>query len=487
MNGNYTRRWLLSATGAALVSSLLDVKAAAAQAAPDAASVSPLASTLARYIVGTLDRELPPDVAANAKLHILDTVAATVSGSRLKPGLLGARYVDGLGGKPQATVVGTRILTSVVNAAFANGMAAHADETDDTNPIGPFHPGCAAVPAALATAEFAGRTGNDVLRAVTLGYDVGARVVSALGIDDSSKRLSPAAVPMTMGAAATAAALLRLDERQVRFVLAYAMQQISGTAIWKRDTEHIEKAFDFAAMPARNGVMAATMVAAGFSAVEDAFAGGDNFFATLANTPQPDKLIAGLGSHYAVFDTTIKKWTVGSPLESVLDSTFALLAQPGVRAGNIKQITVTMPTNTLAIVDNATIPDLSAQHLVALMIVDRGVTFASLNDVGRMSDPKVLAVRKLVQLVPSQELVAALPPRQATVTIETLDGQTYTNHTTVVRGTPGNPMDPMEVEAKATDLIATVLGAARAKDLIGAILDLEHLGPITNLRHLLQA
>lgn len=485
MNDRYSRRWLLRAGGAAFFASAIDIRAAAAQTAGPA--VSAIAGTLAAYIAGTLDRDVPADVVANAKLHILDTLAATISGSRLKPGMLGARYVDGLGGKPRATVVGTHILTSVVNAAFANGMAAHADETDDTNPIGPFHPGCAAVPAALATGEFAGRTGNDLLRSVVLGYDIGARVVSALGIDDSSKRLSPAAVPMTMGAAASAAAMLRLDERQVRYVLAYAMQQISGTAIWKRDSEHIEKAFDFAAMPARNGVMAATMVASGFSGVEDAFAGPDNFFATLSNSPQPEKLVDALGSHYAVFDTTIKKWTVGSPLESVLDSTSALLPQPGVRAGNIAQITVTMPANTLIIVDNATIPDLSVQHLVALMIVDRGVTFASVNDVARMSDPKVLAIRKLVQLVPSQELVAALPPRQATVRIDTLDGHTYTNHTTTVRGTPANPMDPVEVEAKARDLIGSVLGAPRTEQLIAAMLDLEHLGPISGLRRLLQA
>ncbi len=57
-----------------------------------------------------------------------------VSGSRLKAGDFAARYVDSLGGKPQAMVIGTGIMTSSVNAALANGMAAHADETDDTNP-----------------------------------------------------------------------------------------------------------------------------------------------------------------------------------------------------------------------------------------------------------------------------------------------------------------------------------------------------------------
>src|SRR5205085_11496848 len=121
---------------------------------------------------------------SGTKLHVLDTFAAIVSGSRLKPGELAARYVESLGGKAQAMVIGTSVVTSVVNAALANAMAAHADETDDTNPIGPVHLGCGALPAALATAELAGRTGRDLLRAVTVAYDIGARVVSALGVGE---------------------------------------------------------------------------------------------------------------------------------------------------------------------------------------------------------------------------------------------------------------------------------------------------------------
>ena len=100
-------------------------------------------------MANALDRELPSEVVARTKLHVLDTFAAMVSGSRLKPGELAARYVDSLGGKPQAMVIGTGIVTSAVHAALANAMAAHADETDDTNPIGPVHLGCSAVSAAF--------------------------------------------------------------------------------------------------------------------------------------------------------------------------------------------------------------------------------------------------------------------------------------------------------------------------------------------------
>src|SRR5262245_21449509 len=496
---DHTRRWLISASGAAIVSGATPMTASHAQgvaapapsahvdAAPDLTPISPAAAALAEYVAKALDRELPADVVARTKLHVLDTLAATVSGSRLKPGDLAARYVDSFGGKSQATVIGTGIVTSAVNAALANAMAAHADETDDTNPIGPVHLGCGAVPAALATAELAGRSGRDLLRAVTVAYDIGARVVSALGVGEGSRRHSPSCLTNTFVAAAAAAAMLRLSPRQVRHTFSYAAQQASGIGFWTRDREHVEKAFDFGGMGARNGVMAATMVAMGCSAVEDPFSGNENIYTALADKPAPEKLLAELGSNYAVFGTTIKKWSVGAPLQSVLDSVAALLNDPSVRADNIRRIRVDMPTNSLRIVDNSTIPDLCLQHLVALMIVDRGATFASVHDVARMTDARVLAVRKLVELIGSEELQKAVPARQAIVQIETLDGRSLSHHTRVVRGTAPNPMEAKEIEAKALDLMAPVLGADRANELIVTVRDLDRIDKVSRLRRLLQA
>src|SRR5262249_58081014 len=120
-------------------------------------------------------------------------------------------------------------------------------------------------------------------------------------------------------------------------------------------------------------------------------------------------------------------------------------------------------------------------------IVDRGAPFAAVHDVARMSDPKLLAVRKLIELVGSEELQNALPARQAIVKIETTDGRSLNHHTVVVRGTAGNPMDASEVEAKALDLMAPVLGAGRARAVISAVATLDRGEPVSSLRALLQA
>jgi 2-methylcitrate dehydratase PrpD len=501
-NPDRTRRWLINASGAAILSNALASGPSNAQTAgtfavkaqesdqPAAdAPIAPVTTALCDYVANTLDRDLPPAVVAKTKLHTLDTIAAMVSGSRLKAGKMAARYVEGLGGKPQATVVGTRIVTSSVNAALANGMAAHGDETDDSHLRGRFHPGSGIVPAALASAELADRSGNDVLRAVALGYDIGARVIFALGFGKLyADRHSTHSVATNFGATAAAAAMLRLDPSGVRHAFSFASQQASGVPNWERDREHVEKAFDFGGMGARNGVTAATMVASGFTGVDDFLGGPKNLFTAVGGEkPMPDELTAELGKRFEIMNTSIKKWTVGSPLQSVLDGVTALLEEPAVRAGKIKRIVVDMPADRLHIVDNRTISDICLQHLVAMMIVDGGATFESIHDNARMSDPKVLAVRKLVEAVPNQELVTAVPARQSIVKIETADGRTLSHRTYQVRGTPGNPMTANEVAAKALDLMAPILGADRANELIAAVYELDSFGPVSQLRRLLQA
>src|SRR5262245_1948883 len=145
------------------------------------APISALTAALSDYIAATAARDLPPAVITKTKHHILDTLAAILSGSRLRAGELGTAYARRFGGAPEATVMGTALSAPAEIAALANGMAAHADETDDSHLRGRFHPGCGIVPAALATAELADRSGNDVLRAVALGYDIGARLTLSLG------------------------------------------------------------------------------------------------------------------------------------------------------------------------------------------------------------------------------------------------------------------------------------------------------------------
>src|SRR5262249_23985056 len=131
-------------------------------------------------------------------------------------------------------------------------------------------------------------------------------------------------------------------------------------------------------------------------------------------------------------------------------------------------IRVHLPTRSARTVDNAPMPDVNVQHLMALLLTDRALTFHSVHDQARMRDPALLAVRRLIELVPSQELAEAHPPRQAIVEIALQDGRSLTHRTRDVRGTADNPMTRAEVESKALDLQRGPLGPERARDVVEA-------------------
>src|SRR6185503_15660655 len=279
---------------------------------------------LARYIAQS--PKLPGEVVEKTKHHVLDTLAAMVSGSKLLPGRKAISFARTLGGSRQASVVASGFVTTAENAALANGMLAHADETDDSHAPSLTHPGCGIVPAALAMAEREGQSGAAMLRAVALGYDIGCRLTMSLNAYEFREdgHSTHSFGPM-FGAAVAAGSLLGLKERQVRHLLSYTAQQASGISCWMRDEEHIEKAFDFGGMPARNGVYSASMVGHGFTGVEDAFSGERSFFVAYGRDPKPEMLVDGLGERYEIMNTNIKRWSVGSPIQAPLDALSELL------------------------------------------------------------------------------------------------------------------------------------------------------------------
>ena len=366
-------------------------------------------------------------------------------------------------------------------------MLAHADETDDSHAASLTHPGCGIIPAALAVAEMYQRSGSDLLRAIVLGYDVCCRLTLTLdpynfrAAGHSSHSFGP-----NFGAAAAAGALAHVDEMQARYLLSYAAQQASGVSCWMRDKDHIEKAFDFGGMPARNGVSAALMVASGFTGVDDVFSGERCFFDAYGDEPDRDILARELGTRFEILETSIKRWTVGSPIQAPLDALHALLAENAFPRDAVAGITVRIPHESFTIVNDRDMPEICLQHLIAIMLLDGTLTFTSAHDRARMSDPAVLAIRKRVRLLGDDALSRAMPTRQGIVELTLNDGRTLTHHTFAVRGTPGNSMTWSEVREKCHDLIAPITGAARVDELCATVRKLEHLSDMRLLRPLLQ-
>ena len=444
-----------------------------------------ITARLARYMVAARDQALPEAAMVECKHRILDTFGAMVSGSRMKPGIMAVKYVRGLGGEPQASVIGAGFRTTAVNAALANAMCAHADETDDFEPVTKAHPGSSAVPAALAVAEKEGRSGQEFIRAVALGYDLGCRLLMALGPDlVRGSHRSAEGTASTFGALGAAASLARLDEQETRFAISYAAQQVSGLWSWVKDKDHVEKAFDFAGMGARNGVTAVDMVQAGLTGVDDVLDGTHNLFIALSSNPRPEQMLAGLGSRFYVTETAIKTFSVGYPIQSPLDALLALRRQYGLAPDNVRSILVKLPTDAIGIVGESAMPDVNCRHLVAVALVKGAVSFADSHDTALMQDPNILEQRAKVTLVADQALMDPAAPRGAVVEVTLSDGSQVDQFTRFPPGTRENPLGTEAVSAKARDLMAPVLGAESTDKLIDRINNLERVDDVRTLRAL---
>jgi 2-methylcitrate dehydratase PrpD len=440
---------------------------------------------LSGYLAGALKRRLPEEVVERTKVHLVDMFAAMLSGSRLLPGKRAITHVRTLGGTREAGVIGTRIVTTAINAALANGMCGHADETDATHTPTRTHPGTSVIPAALAIAEQQQLSGELMLRAVVLGHDVCARTLYALDAAQLNRAgHHPGAIGQLFGAAAAAAALLKLDAQKMRYTLAYAGEQTAGLCTMFRDTQHIEKAYAMGGMPAHNGVAAALMVAHGFTGVEDLYSGERDFFFTYAPQADREALVRGLGHDFEIMRTGIKRWCAGGPIQAPLHVLLELIQQHGIKAADVVKLVVRLPGMELRSVNNRDMPDISIQHLLAVMLLDGTVTFASAHDFARMKDPAVRRLRSRIEAIADETIPNAVRGWRCVMEVTLKDGRKLTHQTMAAKGCPENPLTRSEIEEKALDLMAPVLGKQRSRALVAALLKIDACRNVRALRRL---
>jgi 2-methylcitrate dehydratase PrpD len=439
---------------------------------------------VAEYLAQAAAAPLPEEVAAKTALHLLDTLAAGISGSRLAAGVRGLEYAQRFPVAGTVPIWGRSLTTDPATAALANGMASHADETDDSHAPSVSHPGCGVVPAALALGGAQGISGDHLLRAVAAGYDIGTRLTMASRAEpfrDGGARSSHAFASL-FGAVAAGAVAMGFDADRAMTALSYGTQLASGVTTWLRDRAHVEKAFVFAGMPTHNGVFATNIAAAGWEGVPDPFDHAPSFFGAHGEDSRPELLADGLGTRFEIMETNIKKYAVGSPAQAAVQAVEDLVAEHALAAADVAAIEILLPANAAHVVDGREMPDVCVQYLVAGTLLDRGFTFAMAHDHERMRAHDVVALRELMTLTPDESTSGT---RAGTVVAQTKDGRTLRAHVADVRGTAQNPMTTAEVEAKSADLLEPLLGKERTRELISRVLagdtDAAALGELTRI------
>lgn len=449
----------------------------AAVAGPD------VTAPLAMYVARARTAHIPEDFRELARRHILDTLASIVACRDLIPSELARDYSLGQSGgaaKNAATILGTREKAALVDAVFASAMTAHGAEINDFIPSAFVQPGPSIVSASIALAEVRGGTGDDILRAVVTGYELAGRFPKALGIANLRQHnIANHGIGPVWGTAAAAAVMLKLPEDRMSDLFTFCAQQSSGSYQWLMDVEHIEKAFVFAGMGARNGLQAALMVEAGFRGVRDSLDHADGWMRSLmfrAGDSNRASLIDGLGQKTELVHTAFKKYPSGGPAQPAVEGLLKLL--PQIDRRNVASVLIEMPGRWQAFRD-AAMPALNLRYLTAIILLDGRLDFTDAQSLERMAtDENAKALMKIVDVVhdPAQEAGPGEERKEsAWVRVTEKSGRKHEIFVPYVTGYPSHPFGKSDVETKALALMTPRLGERRARDVVAQCWALDNL------------
>jgi 2-methylcitrate dehydratase PrpD len=449
-------------------------------AAPWAPRIRSIAEVLADFVVDAAEGEVPAAATERIRLHVLDTLAVGLAGSRAASSQPVARVARGAG-KGEATIFGVGRVASATDAALANGVAAHALELDDDHRTATLHPGAVVVPAAFAAAEAVAASGGRMLRATLLGYEVMCRVGEAFLGRQYQRGFHPTGTCGVFGAAVAAGVVIGLGREGLVAALGIAGTQGSGLAEWRAGSSWIKRLHPGRA--AQSGLLAARLAAEGFTGPATIFEGPGGFLqAFAAEGPiDPEALTRKLGGEFRFMATAVKPYPCSRPAHGAID--LALGLRRGLPPKTIESIRIEICKTSLLSYTKRPATTVDAQfslpYLVAAALARGRLGLAELSDEA-IRDPEILALAERITVKENPAFTAQYPARYPVELRLVASGRRPVRaFSDCPRGDPDAPEYQAHperfrqaVEDKARGLLTETGFGGRAEDIIRAVGDL---------------
>ncbi len=453
-----------------------------------AGSAGGVSRELAERIARFRYRDLPADVAAHAKLYLLDTIGAMLAASppRYPASRIIMQFVRELGGAPESTLIGQGARTSCVNAALANATLAYYCDVEPHHVGAILHGLAVVVPTSLAIGEREGSDGRRVLASIVLGVEVAARVSYAFDpVALYNRGFHPSAVAGAFGAAAAAGHVLRLNPERQAVALGLAMQQASGLLAWANDPTEHSRPFN-PGLAARNGATAACLARLGFGGPPTPFEGKYDAFTAFSGSANPDALRDGWGERFHLTECAYKLYSSCAFTHPGLDALLGLVRDEKLLPAEVDRIVLRFPKNGAHMIDDNPLKSHCAQYILPI-----GLVFGRVNidDIlfDRKRHPEVARLSRDMQLVHDPALDAHYPERYTSVVELSLkNGRTLSRRVEHAKGTPENPLTADEVRAKYLGLAAPVMPRARAEAIMAAVDAIDEAADLSRLGALLR-
>ena len=429
---------------------------------------------LARYVAGSRFETLPPAVVAEARRALVNWTGCAIGASAHPTVEHAWNAMRPFAGAAQATLLGRRERTDILNAALVNGIASHVLDFDDTHPDTLVHPSGPVASAALALAEMQGSSGRDLVNAFVAGVEVECRIARAVlpGHYDVGWHITGTAG--VFGAAAACARLLGLDEQRTTWALGLAATQAAGL---REMFGSMAKSFH-PGRAAQNGLASALFAQAGLDASTTAIEGKRGFAHVLSTTVDMARCVEDLGRRYELLGNTYKPFACGLVIHPAIDACIRLRDEMGIRAADVARIDFKVHPMVLELTGK-TAPrsglegKFSVFHSAAVALIDGAGGEAQYAD-ARVNAADVVALRGKVHAK-----VDAAMPLVATHAIVTLaSGARHEINIEHCAGSREQPLTDAQLDDKFRAQCDPVLGAGRSASALALLRRIETLDAV---------
>ena len=429
---------------------------------------------LARFACDTRYRDVPADALARCKTVLADYIAVAAAGmqSREMQALVAA-YVSATP-RGNSALIGAHRSAAAADAGLLNGTAATWHDFDEGNTAAHGHPGTYVMPAALAVAQELGASGQDLMLAAIVGYEVCARVGAA-----SRMRVAvhPHGTYGVIGAAVAVARLKGLDATRMRTVINIAAAMAMATNRQAMLDEATMRNV-YTGHTALAGQIAVQLAEAGFTGQRDGI--GFTFGTVIADGFDPDHAVADLGKRWLITQGYFKLHPAGRYAHAAIDALEnALERAPGgwVAPGDVDRVEV-RAFKLASLLSGTQISTsfgskFSIPFALATILHHRRSALECFDDAA-VANPDIQALTRRVEVTEDPGYTALYPSEhRCDVTLFLKDGGTLTGHCRIMKGDPANPHRPEEVRQKYFDLTVPVWGEARARRIYEICMQLE--------------
>jgi 2-methylcitrate dehydratase PrpD len=447
---------------------------------------------VATFIVERGYPDFPQDAIRIARNAILDSLGRMIAGRNEPVTRMLVNYARESGRAAEAGVIGGGFRTSLTNAVFINGTAAHCQELESIGLYTGSNP-MTNIPVAFSVADKLGLPGRSILEGIIIGLEVQTKLgMRCPGTFD--RGFSSIPTFGTFGAAATACKMLRLDVHQIRNAFGVAASQCGGLQRQTGTMTHLLET----GLGCRNGVTAALLAKQGMTADPDALDGPGGFadlYASGGKGYDLESLSRDLGHPWVINSPGlfIKKYGCCFFIHRALDALFELIAEHDVHEDQVGRVRVDVPTWIPKLVKFSNPRDgaqakFSMEQALGAALVDRQVELPYVRpftDEGA-ADPVYKRARQKVEVVVREDWAGGRSaPWSLPVTVTLTNGSAYSKTTDKIKGSPDDPLSQPEFEARYEVMTRGFLSSQQVQRSIDWVLNLEAFDDVSELMELL--